>query len=167
MAKEKPPETEAAAVEGSAKPKGKFKKILILGGLGLILMAGGLAAYVFLSDDPAEIQAHASQPAPKHDHAVSMPLEPFLVNLGDRDSRRYLKLKLDLEVDSEGTAKELEKSLPRIRDALILLLSSKTYLDLSTIDGKQQLKQEIKKRITEIPGGSKVSDVFFTEFVAQ
>jgi flagellar FliL protein len=68
---------------------------------------------------------------------------------------------------SEGTVKELEKSLPRLRDALILLLSSKTYLDLSSFEGKQQLKQDIKKRVSELPVGKKVTDVFFTEFVAQ
>lgn len=119
-----------------------------------------------MSDDPpVGKEAQASQTTPKN--SVTMPLEPFLVNLADRESRRYLKLKVELKVDSEGTAKEMEKSLPRIRDALILLLSSKTYLDLSTYEGKQQLKQEIKKRVTALPGGSKVSEVFFTEFVAQ
>jgi len=168
MPKENPRETEAAVASDTAKTKGKFKKILILGVLGLFLVAGGLAAYVFFSDDaPEGKEAHATQTASKNSHAVTMPLDPFLVNLADKESRRYLKLKVELEVDSEGTAKDLEKSLPRIRDALILLLSSKTYLDLSSFEGKQQLKQEIKKNVTALPGGSKVSDVFFTEFVAQ
>ena len=94
-------------------------------------------------------------------------MDPFLVNLADKESRRYLKLKVELEVDSEGSEKELEKFLPHIRDGLILLLSSKTYLDLSTVEGKQQLKEEIKRRVSALPGGKKVSNVFFTEFVAQ
>ena len=166
MAKEKPQETEAPPADGKPKPKRSLIKILILAFIGLLLAGGGLVAYILLTDEPpVGKEAQASQPAQKH--AVTMPLEPFLVNLGDKESRRYLKLKVELEVDSEGTAKELEKSLPRIRDALILLLSSKTYLDLSTYEGKQQLKQEIKTRITALPGGSKVSEVFFTEFVAQ
>ena len=166
MAKEKPQETDTVPPAESVKPKRSLKKILILAFVGLFLAGGGLVAYILLTDDPpAGKEAQASQPAPKH--GVTMPLEPFLVNLSDKESRRYLKLKIELEVDSEGTAKELEKSLPRIRDALILLLSSKTYLDLSSFEGKQQLKQEIKKRVTALPGGNKVSDVFFTEFVAQ
>ncbi len=166
MAKEKPQEAEAALPTEKAKPKGKFKKILILALVGLLLIGGGLVAYILMSDDPpVNKEAQASQTPPKN--AVTMSLEPFLVNLADRESRRYLKLKVELEVDSEGNAKELEKSVPRIRDALILLLSSKTYLDLSTYEGKQQLKQEILKRVTALPGGSKVSEVFFTEFVAQ
>ncbi len=162
----KPQETEAAPANETAKPKRSLKKILILAFVGLLLVGGGLGAYILLSDDPpAAKEAQASHGPSKH--AVTMPLDPFLVNLADKESRRYLKLKVELEVDSEGSAKELEKSLPRIRDALILLLSSKTYLDLSTYDGKQQLKQEIKQRVTALPNGSKVTEVFFTEFVAQ
>jgi flagellar FliL protein len=166
MAKEKPQETEAPLPNDKTKPKRSLKKVLILAVLGLVLFGGGLGAYILMIDDPpAGKEAQASQTASKH--VVNMPLEPFLVNLADRESRRYLKLKVELEVDNEGAAKDLEKSLPRIRDALILLLSSKTYLDLSSYEGKQQLKLEIKKRVTALPGGSKVSDVFFTEFVAQ
>ena len=157
---------EAAPANDQTKPKRSLKKILMLAIVGLLLIGGGLGAYLFLSDDaPAAKEAQASHGPSKH--AVTMPLDPFLVNLADKESRRYLKLKVELEVDSEGDAKELEKSLPRIRDALILLLSSKTYLDLSTYEGKQQLKQEIRQRVTALPGGGKISEVFFTEFVAQ
>jgi len=89
-----------------------------------LLIGGGLSAFVLLVDDsPAGNEGKASQKA-KEDR-VNMPLEPFLVNLADKESRRYLKLKVELEVDNEKSLKELEKSLPRIRDALILLLSSK------------------------------------------
>ena len=96
-----------------------------------------------------------------------MPLEPFLVNLADRETRRYLKLKVELEVDSEGTAKELEKSIPASGTPSSCCSAAKPTSTFPPTEGKQQLKQEIKQKITEIPGGSKVSDVFFTEFVAQ
>jgi|UniRef100_A0A7C3Z7Z4 flagellar FliL protein len=166
MTKEKPPETEGAVPLESPKTKRSIKKVLIIALVGLVLIGGGLAAYVMLTDEPQMGKgAQAGQVTPKP--GVTMALEPFLVNLADKESRRYLKLKVELEVDNEASAKELEKSLPRIRDALILLLSSKTYLDLASFEGKQQLKQDIKNRIAALPGGQKVSDVFFTEFVAQ
>jgi flagellar FliL protein len=131
-----------------------------------LLAGGGLVAYILMVDEPpAGKEAQASQASAKN--RVSMPLEPFLVNLADKETRRYLKLKVELEVDNEASVKELEKSLPRIRDALILLLSGKTYLDLSSFEGKQQLKEDIKKKVGAVPGGGKVSEVFFTEFVAQ
>jgi flagellar protein FliL len=166
MATEKPQETETPLPAENTKPKRSLKKILIIAILGLLLVGGGLVAYVLFTDEPpAGKEAQASQVHSKN--VVNMPLEPFLVNLADKESRRYLKLKVELEVNNEETAKELEKSMPRMRDALILLLSSKTYLDLSSLQGKQQLKQEIKQKVTSLPGGNKISDVFFTEFVAQ
>jgi flagellar FliL protein len=166
MAKEKAQETETPVPTEPPRPKRSVKKLLIMSFIGLLLAGGGLVAYILVVDEPpVGNEAQASQVS-LHDR-FTMPLEPFLVNLADKESRRYLKLKVELEVEGEETVKELEKSLPRIRDALILLLSSKTYLDLSSLEGKQQLKQEIKKRVTVVPSGRKVSDVFFTEFVAQ
>jgi len=166
MAKEAAKKTATSVPEAEDKPKRSLKKIIILALVGLFLAGGGLAAYILMTDEPSGgKEAQASHAASKE--KVTMALEPFLVNLADKENRRYLKLKVELEVDNEKTAKDLEKSLPRIRDTLILLLSSKTYLDLSTLEGKQQLKQEIKKKVTALPGGKHVSDVFFTEFVSQ
>ena len=166
MAKKAASDSETSVPVEPTKPRRSLKKILILAVFGILLAGGGLAAYVLVVDEPPTWnKAQASHTDPKD--RVIMPLEPFLVNLADKESRRYLKLKVDLEVDSEETVKELEKVLPRIRDALILLLSSKTYLDLSTMEGKQRLKKEIKRRVSALPDGKKVSDVFFTQFVAQ
>lgn len=165
MAKAAAKEDRPESVEVPARPKGK-KKIVILALLGLLLTGGGLAAYLLLGEEaPAGKEAQASPPVPKE--RVFLTLEPFLVNLADKETRRYLKLKVELEVENEKALKNLEKSLPRLRDAFIMHLSSKTYLDLATLEGKQQLKQELKQRVAALPGGQKVSDLFFTEFVAQ
>lgn len=159
MAREKelPPE---AVEDAPPKPKGKLKKIIIMGVLALVLLGGGGFAYLLLFDEPAPDK-------PKHVEKTMMPLEPFLVNLADKDSRRYLKVKIDLEVDNEKAAKELEKAMPRIRDQLIFLLSSKSYQEIATPEGKHTLKKEIMARMAALPTGKKISGAFFTEFVAQ
>ena len=161
MAREKelPPEIED---EAPPKPKGKMKKIIILVLLAVVLLGGGAFAYFALFDEPAP-----AKKAESHPERAIMTLEPFLVNLADKDSRRYLKVKIDLEVENEKTVKELEKSMPRIRDQLIFLLSSKSYQDISTPEGKHQLKKEIMERLAALPTGKKISAAFFTEFVAQ
>ncbi len=158
MAKKPEPEK---APETPAKPKKGKLKIILLAVALLVLGGGGALAYLILADDNPE------EKKTKHVESHYMSLEPFLINLADQDVRRYLKLKLELEVPSEKVAKELEKSLPRIRDACILLLSNKTYHDLSSTDGKMKLKQEILQRLAEVPAGQKVSNLYFTEFVAQ
>ncbi len=162
MDPERPPATETS----SAPKTGKVKKILLLVSLVLFLGAGGLA-YLIFSDDAGSSGASGPSAQVSSSERFIMPLEPFLVNLADRDTRRYLKLKVELELDQEKSSKELEKSLPHIRDALILLLSSKAYADISTAEGKGQLKNDILQRLAAIPGGRKVKHVYFTEFVAQ
>jgi len=159
MAREKelPPEP---VEEAPPKPKGRMKKIILLVVLPILLLGGGAFAYLALSDDPAPAKT-------EHAEKALMALEPFLVNLSDKDARRYLKVKIDLEVDNERAVKELEKSLPRIRDQLIFLLSSKSYPEIATQEGKHQLKKDIVARLTAIPAGKKISAAYFTEFVAQ
>ncbi|MEW6658393.1 MAG: flagellar basal body-associated protein FliL [Thermodesulfobacteriota bacterium] len=159
MAREKdlPPEP---VEEAPPKSKGKLKKIILFIVLPILLLGGGAFAYLVLFDDPAPAKTEQA-------HKALMPLEPFLVNLADKDARRYLKVKIDLEVDNEKAAKELEKSLPRIRDQLIFLLSSKSYPDIATPEGKHQLKKDILARLHAIPAGKKISAAYFTEFVAQ
>jgi flagellar FliL protein len=150
-----------------APKQGRLKKILILTLLTVFLGVGGGLAYLLLSDDPAPMgTASQAAPAPSSQKAI-MSLDPFLVNLADRENRRYLKLKMDLEVTQEKSIKELEKSLPPIRDAMISLLSSKGYAEICTVEGKRQLKQEILQKMAAIPGGQQVTNIYFTEFVAQ
>lgn len=96
---------------------------------------------------------------------VSIP--PFLVNLADPQGRRYLKLALDVEVKDKAASDQLNKNMPKIKDALILLLSSKTYEDLASIENKILLKKEIVERLTLVLGEQKVMRVYITEIVIQ
>lgn len=96
---------------------------------------------------------------------VSLP--PFLVNLADPQGRRYLKLALDIEVKDKAAADQLNKSMAKVKDALLLLLSSKTYDDLASIENKILLKKEIVERLTLVLGEQKVLRVYITEIVIQ
>ncbi|BBD09402.1 flagellar basal body-associated FliL family protein [Desulfovibrio ferrophilus] len=98
---------------------------------------------------------------------VLVSLPTFVVNLADPLGRRYLKLTLDVELRNQEAADKLAKNEPKVRDAVILLLSSKTFADLSSIENKLGLKDEIVKRLNQIVGGSNVLRVYFTELVVQ
>ncbi|WP_462323957.1 flagellar basal body-associated FliL family protein [Desulfoplanes sp.] len=91
----------------------------------------------------------------------------FVVNLADPLGRRYLKLSLDVEVKNLAVLEKTEEAMPRIKDSLLLLLSSKTYEDLSSMEDKIALKNEIMSRLGQILGTGKVSNVYFTEFIVQ
>ncbi|EKO37493.1 MAG: flagellar basal body-associated protein [Solidesulfovibrio magneticus str. Maddingley MBC34] len=95
----------------------------------------------------------------------NVPLPPFVVNLADPNARRYLKVVLEVEVTSNPEL--LEENKAKIRDALLMLLSSKNSQDLSTLEGKILLRKEIVDRLNQAIGQPKVSRVYFTDFVIQ
>jgi flagellar FliL protein len=156
--KEKPQE-----VEEAPPPKKGKKKIILIAVAVLVLLGGGAFTYFLFSDDPPPEKKDQE----KHSQRAIMTMEAFLVNLADKDVRRYLKVKIDLEVENEKALKELEKFQPRIRDQIIFLLSSKTYQDIATPEGKSLLKKEVMAKMTAMPMGKKITAAYFTEFVAQ
>ena len=154
----------------------KLLLIVIVVLLLLLLIIGGLVAYFLLSsnneDQPP--QPEDQKKVEKKHKADSMaeigpiyPLDPFIVNLVSSNADRYLKCKIDLELDSPELQQEVDKKLPAIRDLIIQILSSKTVEEIQTAKGKQKLKEEIKRKINEILTTGEIKNVYFTEFVIQ
>lgn len=151
------------------KKKSKLKWILLLL-IILLLGGGGYFAYTKFFAGPkdnaeTEQTTEEEEAGPKETHMVTLPT--FLVNLADPLGRRYLKLTMDVEVEGEKTKTLLESEMPKVRDAIILLLSSKTYADLSSLENKQLLKMEIVNQLNLILETSKILRVYFTEMVIQ
>lgn len=158
------------------KKKGGMLKWIILILLLAALGGGGFFAYQkFFAgqpedavEEPQEEQAaEGEDPGTLPGDGFTITLPTFVVNLADPLGRRYLKLGIDVEVVSEEAVAELSKKEPMVKDTLILLLSSKTYQDLSTMESKILLKKEIVDRLNQIMGGSKVLQVYFTDMVIQ
>lgn len=148
----------------------------IVVGLAVVvaLLAGGAGAYFFLAPDPearamearAEAEAAAEEERAAYRERV-LTLEPFVVNISGDDYPRYLKVKIDLEADSPRTVSEIDARLAQVRDAVIVLLSSKRLSDVTDFDGKVLLKEDLRDRINAILDDGAVSSVYFTEFVVQ
>ena len=98
---------------------------------------------------------------------VMFDVDPFIVNLADTQEVRYLKLTLKLDVDSEAVSTELSTRIPQIRDAVLVLLSSKDVNAVRTTQGKFQLRDEITQRINGLLKKPGVRSAYFTEFVVQ
>jgi len=171
-------EKENQEVEEEKKEGGSNKLLLIviIVLLLVLLIVGGLVAYFLLSGDeePDANQPQTPQKVEKKKKVESMteigpiyPLDQFIVNLVSNNSSRYLKCKIDLELDSPELQQEVDKKLPAIRDLIIRILSSKTVEEIQTAKGKEKLKEEIKRKINEILTTGEVRNVYFTEFVIQ
>ncbi|RLB21216.1 MAG: flagellar basal body protein FliL, partial [Deltaproteobacteria bacterium] len=62
---------------------------------------------------------------------------------------------------------EMDKRLPQLRDAILTLLSSKTFKDIGDLSGKYQLRAEILATLNRYLKTGKVNNVYFTEFIVQ
>ncbi|MFP4070712.1 MAG: flagellar basal body-associated protein FliL [Desulfovibrionales bacterium] len=149
------------------KKRGLFKWIVITVVL-LLLAAGGYfgyATFIATGEENATDSGGENVTEPLQSRTVS--LQPFVVNLADPLGRRYLKVSMDLELADEKSMQEATRAMPKIKDSLLLLLSSKSYSNLAKMEDKLRLKQEIVERVGHIIGQGKVVDIYFTEFVIQ
>ncbi len=158
--------------------------------LGLLagIAIGGLAVGLLLTmvlpsgrttpKPPASVATAAGQPGPVYT------IRDRIVNLADAGGRRYLRVSLAIEFQAkepvprdEAAQKAYYKKFDgdiraccahRIEDAVTMLLSSKSYADIATPEGKERLKQELKDRINEaLHGEEVVTNVYITDFVVQ
>lgn len=95
------------------------------------------------------------------------PLEPFIVNIYDGQEIRYLKLKVEFEMANAAVKTELDAKQAPLRDAILVLLTTKTLRDIQDLQGKNQLREEILSAVGRILAPGKVTRVYFTDFVVQ
>ncbi len=172
MAKE-----EKKEVKGKKEKKGGSKFLIIIIALLILVIIGGAGAFYFLYSAPSdeevakEIKKDETPQeivAPSPDSiGVVVDLKPFLVNLADPNARHFLKATISLSVKDDEAKSLVEKFLPKIRNDVLLLLSSKTLEDVITIEGKVRLKDEIMSRVSRIIGPGRLKDVYFSQFVVQ
>jgi flagellar protein FliL len=164
--------TAAVAVDaGDAAPKkGKKKLIIIVAAVLLLAMLGGGAA-VYMKKKAAAAAAAAEEgdeesssaaPAEKahSDHKgppTFVPLEPFVVNLADRETDRFAQVGVTLEVDDAKFAEEMKAYMPAIRSGILMVLAHKTSAQLLSPEGKVALAREIMRE-SVLPMGIEASD---------
>ncbi|MDP3266830.1 MAG: flagellar basal body-associated protein FliL [Sulfuricurvum sp.] len=187
-------EHEDKASEGEEKKKsGNMLLIIIIVVLVLILGIGGVIFALMSGNHDAEAgsegsvqkeaAAHGEEAPAEGEHAtpsagsghgeistevgIMFPLELFTVNLLSESGRRYLKVEMNLELEGEELALELESKKPVLRDVIIRILSGKSLEEVSTIKGKETLKEEIVNDLNQRVKDGKIKNVYFTDFVVQ
>ena len=117
---------------------------------------------------------------PASEPTQTLVLDQFLVNLADTDATRYCQLELALEVTGLGPAGgregKGEEGLPValkcvINDAVVEEISAHTFHELATVEGKQRLKEALKKRVAaclaERSPQAELRQVLFVSLVMQ
>lgn len=94
-------------------------------------------------------------------------LDTFIVNLADPQRNRYLRITMDLELAASSDAEELNERLPQIRDRILMILPSKRFEEIASMEGKTALRDEIIGKLNGLFPTEVISNIFFTEFVVQ
>jgi len=160
--------------------KGKKKLIVLIAIALLVVLAGGGAALFVMKqraaaaaaaeeagDDSTAAAPHGG--AAKDSHRTPptfVALDPFVVNLADKDSERYAQIGLTLEVDDPKFADEMKLYMPAIRNAILMILAHKNSSELLERAGKEALAAEIMREAVR-PMGIEIDPEVAAEAAAQ
>jgi flagellar basal body-associated protein FliL len=153
-------------------------------------------AYDTAFTTPAAAAAAAAEPMAATETPVSVAREftpgqgimlnmsTKIINLVDPTGRKYIRVTIVVEFapdnpeyltlpEEEKTAyltafeEKLNSRLPIMDDTVITLLSTKTYDDLYTAEGKEKLRMEIMDTLSKKLTDLQIISIYFTEFVVQ
>jgi flagellar FliL protein len=95
---------------------------------------------------------------------VLYPMESFLVNVHGDVGSKYLQTQMELELSDADLQAELVRKRPALRDAVIVLLSSKTVKELREPDTLKTLRSQIVQSLNQLLTTGKIKEVYFTQF---
>jgi flagellar protein FliL len=154
----------ASATDAKTPAKGK-KKLIVIGAVVAVLLAAGAGFMVMkkkASDAEAEDDGHATAVAAvKHDpKAVPtfVPLDPFTVNLADRNAERYAQVGVTLELLDPKMVDQIKNYMPAIRNNVLMAIADRTAAELLDREGKTALAEKIKKEASRAMGAEVPDD---------
>jgi len=177
MAEEKKvAEKSAKGDPANEKPHGGGNKLIMIVLVLLVVMIGGLGGLGYLlltGHNPLGGQQNGPQAQQQQKHSETPPvfskLDTFVVNLAG-PSGTLLQVDLQAELADAAAQQRLTDYMPKVRSAVILLLSAKTPEEISSPEGKMKLKNQIKQVINgAMDSGEEepVKNVVFTSFIVQ
>jgi flagellar protein FliL len=92
------------------------------------------------------------------------PMESFLVNIASDTGPKFLQTQMELELTDPALEDEVTRKKAALRDAIIVLLSSRTYKDLREPSGMKALRTDILKAMNNLLTTGKVREIYFTQF---
>lgn len=163
-----------------------MKKILLMVVIGIVLIGGSIGGTLVLTGalhkktEEGQATAEGGDPAgkpqlavkPLRGPAIYQPIDPpFVVNFEDQGIMRYVQVGLTTMTRDPRIGDILIQNMPQIRNNLILLFSNQKLEVLSSLAGKEKLRQQalaqIQGILTQEVGIPGVEALYFTVFVLQ
>ncbi|MBL0421456.1 flagellar basal body-associated FliL family protein [Ramlibacter sp. AW1] len=134
------------SAEAAAPTKKSSKTLTVVLLAALVLGAGGGGAWWFLGGGAGGASA------PREAKPIFSSLEPFTVNLLDDRGERFAQIGVILQVEDSNVDVQIKERLPALRNAILLLITSKRLEELITPEGKQQLADQVQIKAGEALG---------------
>lgn len=168
-----------------SKKGGNLGKILLFGGIGLLIVAMAVTITVLLmrgNHDSGTGEATAEKAAPeagkdnKSKNVGKTPLyldiDPaFVVNLNDDSGVRFLQVSVSVMSYSQEALDKVKANMPLVRHNLMLLFSSQKFSDIKTRDGKVALQEKalatVRNALKEVTGEPLVDALYLPSIVGQ
>ena len=184
MAEEQEDKKEGEVAE--APKKGKKKLFIILGVLVLLIAVGVPAAFFLLKKPVPKVDELSPDAAAEHDDAhgkleghddveefgedeealgAIVPLDTFVVNL---TGGKFIRLQLQVEFATLDVPRKFYGRLVPIRDSIIRILTERTPEDLESSKGDGCVKNfRSRSMMNEMLRREDVRRIYFTQFVIQ
>jgi len=174
------PNQEAAATEQAPKKKGLLKR-LVLVFLTIMIAAGGAGGFYYWrhraavrTQAAAEATDHKAGASQKHaaqgdetDVKEVIELQPFIVNLADRNETRYLRMTISLGVSDNNEAKADPIYTTRVRNAILAVITTKSSDQVLTVEGKSELRKEMLNAARAAVDKPEIQAIYITDFIVQ
>jgi len=160
--------------EESAEPKKtkRGRKFLIIFLVSIVLM-GVVGAGGFYRWRHRAATSQAAKKVEQTDRAEDsevkevIELQPFIVNLADKNETRYLRMTISLGVGetSEGKADPLFTT--RVRNAILGVITTRTSDQILTSEGKARLRKDMLEAARTAVEKPDVHAIYITDFIVQ
>ena len=143
--------------------------LLVAIGGGLFMMWSKVSALDQVVNPPKQEESQEAIKEESEEPKIGpvIPLDSFIANLADPGGNRFLRATMELELENDDLTKEMEKRLPQIRDCILMILPTRAYQDIQTVEGKIALRTEIIAKLNVLLKKEAITNIYFTEFVTQ
>lgn len=157
--------------------------VLVVGGLFIAGVlpggAGSGAESTVAEGDAADAEAGGEEGGATDEEggsgnaqAIYLPIDPaFVVNFASQGKARFLQVTVEVMTRDPEMPEKIKLHMPVIRNNLMLLFSNQSYDSVSTLEGKESLREEalevVQQILEEETGDPGVEAVYFTSFVMQ
>ena len=94
-------------------------------------------------------------------------VDGIIVNPAATGGSRFLTTNIGFEMSDEASMEMFKSQEIKIRDALISILSSKTVTELSDLQSREKVRQQILSTVNQICQPAQAEAIYFVDYVLQ